>query len=159
MGSPCPSNLTGYSASSSGDLVEQADFTAVRNSINAEYTRRGIATTSWSSYSNPIPASAYNEMRNDINTKLGGTSPAGNALPGTVSVGDLIQASDINTLVARLDEWKVACPCNCDFCPCNCDFCPCNCDFCPCNCNFCPCNCNFCPCNCNFCPCNCNQGK
>ena len=159
----CPTNLTNLPAQQ-GTLVEQTDFTTVRDSINAELTRRSIGNTSWTGYSDPILAALFNEMRDSIATNLGTTTPTTSVpIQATVSAGDMMTAAQIETLESNLDEWKVLCvcncnfcPCNCDFCPCNCDFCPCNCDFCPCNCNFCPCNCNFCPCNCNFCPCNCN---
>ena len=154
----CPTNLTNL-PSQSGSLVEQSDINTMRDSINAELQRRSSAAypISWSSYVNPIDADIFNEIRNAVGNNLGTTTPTSStAIQGTVSAGDLIQATQIETLESNLDEWKVLCVCNCDFCPCNCDFCPCNCDFCPCNCDFCPCNCNFCPCNCNFCPCNCN---
>ena len=153
----CPANLTNLTATSAGDPVRQQEFTEMRDSINAELTRRSITNTSWSGYSNPVLASIFNEMRTSIEANLGPITPT-SSLPiqSAVSTTDKMLSAQIETLEQNLDEWKVLCVCNCDFCPCNCDFCPCNCNFCPCDCNFCPCNCNFCPCNCNFCPCNCN---
>ena len=135
----CPTNLTNL-ADQEGTLIQQAEFTTMRDSINAELTRRSITNTSWTGYSDPVAASIFNEMRNSVGTNLGTTTPtSGVAIQGTVSAGDLIDDAVMNTLESNLDEWKVLCVCNCNFCPCNCDFCPCNCDFCPCNCNFCPC--------------------
>ena len=152
----CPTNLTNL-ASQLNDLVEQSDINTMRTSINDELTRRSITNESWDAYADPIAATIFNEIRDAVGDNLGTTTPTTSvAIQSTVSAGDLILATQIETLESNLDEWKVLCVCNCNFCPCNCDFCPCNCDFCPCNCDFCPCNCNFCPCNCNFCPCNCN---
>ena len=147
-----PTNLTNL-ASQLNDLVEQSDINTMRTSINDELTRRSITNETWDPYADPIAASIFDEIQLAVEYNLGGTTPTtGVPIQPTVSAGDLILASQIETLESNLDEWKVLCVCNCNFCPCNCDFCPCNCNFCPCNCNFCPCNCNFCPCNCNFGP-------
>ena len=147
----CSSNLTNLPAQS-GSLVEQSDINTMRTSINNELSRRSITNVSFSGYVNPIDADIFNEIRNAVGNNLGTTTPGGSSIQTTVSAGDLIQATQIETLESNLDEWKVQCICNCNFCPCNCNFCPCNCNHCPCQCNFCPCNCNFCPCNCNFGP-------
>ncbi len=186
MGSPCPTNLTSTGSAGAhssagvpavaGTVVEQTPFDTLRLSTNHEFTRRSVATSSWTGYADPIATVIYNEIRDAIATKLGTTTPAAAPLGTTVSAGQLIEAdgtspASYNDLVARLDEWKVACicdcnhcpcdcnhcPCQCDHCPCQCDHCPCQCDHCPCQCNHCPCQCNHCPCQCNHCPCQCNH--
>ena len=163
MGSPCPANLTGLTVVV-GTVVDDAEFTTVRDSINAEFTRRGLSTSSWIGYVDPIDADVYNEMRNELNTKLGGVTPPSPApsLGGTVAVGEVIKASghspaSMNDLIEHLDEWKVACICDCNYCTCDCNYCTCDCNYCTCDCNYCTCDCNYCTCNCNYCTCNCNH--
>ena len=172
MGSPCPTNLTSTGSDGAhssagvpavaGTVIEQTPFDTLRLSTNHEFTRRGVATSSWTGYANPIATVIYNEIRNDISTKLGTTTPASNPLGTTVSAGDLIEAdgtspASYNDLVDRLDEWKVACICDCNYCTCDCNYCTCDCNYCTCDCNYCTCDCNYCTCNCNYpCTCNCN---
>ena len=116
----CPANLTNLTATSAGDPVRQQEFTEMRDSINAELTRRSIGNTSWTGYSDPILAALFNEMRDSIATNLGTTTPTTSVpIQATVSAGDMMTAAQIETLESNLDEWKVLCVCNCDFCPCN----------------------------------------
>jgi len=172
MGSPCPTNLTSTGSDGAhssagvpavaGTVIEQTPFDTLRLSTNHEFTRRSLPTVSWTGYLNPIETIIYNEIRDHIATKLGTNTPASNPLGTTVSAGQLIEAdgtspASYNDLVDRLDEWKVACICDCDHCPCDCDHCPCQCDHCPCDCDHCPCQCDHCPCQCDHCPCQCNH--
>ena len=165
MGSPCPANLTQTSFSAGAALpanpaVAGSEFEIIRVSINAEFTRRSLATSSWSSPGATADASIYNEMRNEISNKLGTSTPASGTLGTTVAAGQLMKATGTSPaspqdLVDRLDEWKVACICDCNYCTCDCNYCTCDCNYCTCDCNYCTCNCNYCTCNCNYCTCNC----
>ena len=106
---------------------------------------------------------AVDEMRNELNSKLGGVTPPSPApsLGGTVAVGEVIKASgtspaSMNHLITILDEWKVACICDCNYCTCDCNYCTCDCNYCTCDCNYCTCDCNYCTCVCAYCTCDCN---
>ena len=138
MGSPCPTNLTGLTVVVGNLIKDTEEFTVVRDSINAEFTRRGLSTTTWTEpYDNPIDDAVYNEMRNALNDKLGGVTPPSPApsLGGTVAAGEVIKASghspaSMNDLIEHLDEWKVACICDCNYCTCDCTYCTCDCKYC-----------------------------
>jgi hypothetical protein len=55
----------------------------------------------------------------------------------TFTRGDKITASDINTLIAEINNAGATCLCNCNYCTCNCNYCTCNCNYaCTCNCNY-----------------------
>ena len=79
----------------------------MRDSINAELQRRSSAVypISWSSYVNPIDADIFNEIRNAVGNNLGTTTPTSStAIQGTVSAGDLIQATQIETLESKVES-------------------------------------------------------
>ena len=167
MGSPCPSNLTGITVSAGTTIKDTEEFGVVRTSINNEFTRRSKATSSWMAFADPIDDAVWNEMRNDVYSKLGGVSPPGPPTPdatkptNTVSTANVVLSTagdtrGMNEMIAQIDLWKVACICDCDYCTCDCDYCACDCNYCTCNCDYCTCDCNYCTCNCDYCTCNCN---
>ena len=48
-----------------------------------------------------------------------------------------IKASEINSIIDKLQGAGAVCTCNCNYCTCNCNYCTCNCNYaCTCNCNY-----------------------
>ncbi|MDA9954641.1 hypothetical protein N9D61_10125 [Planktomarina sp.] len=66
--------------------------------------------------------------------------PETNAGPYTGGIRDLtnpIKASEINSIIDKLQAAGAVCTCNCNYCTCNCNYCTCNCNYaCTCNCNY-----------------------
>jgi len=48
-----------------------------------------------------------------------------------------IKASEINSIIDKVQAAGAVCTCNCNYCTCNCNYCTCNCNYaCTCNCNY-----------------------
>jgi len=143
---------------SPGDMIDDADFLDVLNLLNTERSRRGDPDISIDVTDNgaQVDLEDYNTLATNINNMSGQQPPAWSPVP-LESVGDLIEANDIDRLVDAINEWTATCVCDCNYCTCDCNYCACDCNYCTCDCNYgCTCNCNYCTCDCNYCTCDCN---
>lgn len=56
---------------------------------------------------------------------------------GIRSLSAKIFASEINSIIDKIQAAGGVCTCNCNYCTCNCNYCTCNCNYaCTCNCNY-----------------------
>jgi hypothetical protein len=56
---------------------------------------------------------------------------------GIRSLSSVIYASEINSIIDKVQAAGAVCTCNCNYCTCNCNYCTCNCNYaCTCNCNY-----------------------
>jgi hypothetical protein len=122
--------------------------------VNNEIDRRGGGV-------HVLPGQATGKVSavlyNTINAALQGAAIPYNTGVPNVAVKQLIQAQQINDLLAAINSAANVCLCNCNYCTCNCNYCTCDCNYCTCDCNYCTCDCNYCTCDCNYaCTCNCN---
>lgn len=148
MGSPCPTNLTGWSEQPvAGNIIKTVHANELRAALIREYARRGLSSPAINTAytGNTVQANLVNTIRNYL-VAIGGSA-------SSVAVGQLIYASYFATLRSQMNTLEASCVCNCDYaCTCNCNYaCTCNCNYSPCS-----CNCNYgctCDClNCNHCP-------
>ena len=143
---------------SPGDMIDDADFLDVLNLLNTERSRRGDPAISINVTDNgaQVDLEDYNTLATNINN-MSGQQPGGWSPVPLESVGDLIEANDIDRLVDAINEWTATCVCDCNYCTCDCNYdgyvCPCNCNYaCTCDCDYaCTCDCNYaCSCDCDY---------
>lgn len=111
--------------------VYSEDFESVETDVNAERVRHSTGTINIpNGIGVVIDADHYNALINGLNDVYASGL-------GTVPVGTVINASDINTLISKLATSGSQCICNTNYCTCNCNQCTCNCNYtCTCNCNY-----------------------
>jgi hypothetical protein len=112
----------------SGNVIGSAKWTDIFNSINSERARRGNSGIGNPGFSGVVQAS-------DLNALLGGINYYW--ADGAKAIGQQVTASDINSVIDKLQYCGTVCVCNCNYCTCNCNYCTCNCNYaCTCNCNY-----------------------
>jgi hypothetical protein len=141
---------------SAGDSISKTGMDSFRTKINAERTRRGQSTSTFTAITagtTTIAASHFNELKSAIQVSGNGSdqayatsasaaittygAPGAQSNMATQSAGNPVYASQINKLVKDINDAGSACTCNCNYCSCNCNYCTCNCNYsCTCNCNY-----------------------
>jgi hypothetical protein len=83
------------------------------------------------------PGSGDNtDVQHAAEVAIAGTN-AGAYTSGIRNLSAKIFASEINSIIDKLQGAGAVCTCNCNYCTCNCNYCTCNCNYaCTCNCNY-----------------------
>ena len=134
------------------DIIYDRDYEKLLNLINSERTRRALnPVTGSGTATDPFkPATPYaisavpdvftaGEVidTSDYNSLINGLNQVYNSGKSPLSIGTLITASEINSLISSNYTAGQQCVCNCNYCTCNCNACLCNCNYaCTCNCNY-----------------------
>lgn len=113
------------------NLIDDAKWTEIYNVVNSERSRRGYSAISNPGFSGIVEASDLNALKEGIDS-AGYTS----GFTG-VTIGAIVTATHINSMIDKVQASGAVCLCNCDYCTCNCNYCTCNCHYsCTCNCNY-----------------------
>lgn len=106
-----------------GNIIYASDFNNLYDALEKEARRRGRSN----SFTNVKPsaliyAKDYNQMRNSSVVSV-----------SSVSVGEIIYASKVQSVINAVKNAGSQCLCNCNYCGCDCNVCTCDCNHCPCN--------------------------
>jgi len=129
----------GYSAASfsfTGNIADSEVQALITQLEAADPPPRGLGYTN-----NPGTVSAIGSGDNtDIQHAAEVSIPTTDAEGYTSGIRDLsatILASEINSIIDKVQAAGAVCTCNCNYCTCNCNYCTCNCNYaCTCNCNY-----------------------
>lgn len=113
------------------NIIDDAKWTEIYNTVNAERSRRGYGWITNPGFSGSIEAADLNALKNGIDSAGYTAGFSG------VAVSTKISASHINSMIDKVQAAGSICLCNCNYCTCNCNYCTCDCNYaCTCDCAY-----------------------